>query len=573
MLLCDTPDALEADRNPVHELRSLVTGTIRRLLSEQDRDRYSPTYGCFDRRYWAWKLVDFPEATFQRNVHSMAMLYTDPGSEFYRNPILFDSVVAGLRFAGTIQHRDGSFDQAFPNEHSFGATAFLLHSLLEAFRLVAAEVDCKTREEIEHALLRSAGFLSTHTEVHGYIANHRAAAVLSLLLTAEHFGDTRCRYTAEGLLQNLIEHQSPEGWFPEYDGADPGYQTLCLYYLAQVSQRLDTPALQVALNRAVTFVSHFAHPDGSFAGEYGSRRTAICYPGGLALLSRDFPLALALTRATCRAIATGHTVSLADVDMGNIAPVLSNYLCVLQTGVLEREERAPCLPWEESELRRDFPDAGLHVRGTDHYFAVLGASNGGVLRVFAKPGRRALWDDAGYVGQLADGTLVTTQMTRLENPCMVEDTRITLTSSFHEMPHALPTPFRFVLLRMANLTLMRSLWFRDLIKKLLVRLLVAPRQRCQMKLRRCVRFESHRVVVEDTISKSSTRKVKWLECGSRFVSVHMASAGYFEGSPHDRAANARVVGTQELNRTNRVSTRFVIDAHRSDGAAYGRHDQ
>ena len=26
------------------------------------------------------------------------------------------------------------------------------------------------------------------------------------------------------------EHQSEEGWFKEYDGADPGYQTLCLLF-------------------------------------------------------------------------------------------------------------------------------------------------------------------------------------------------------------------------------------------------------------------------------------------------------------------------------------------------------
>ena len=41
---------------------SQVEAIGQRLLFVQNRDPYSNTYGCFDRRYWAWKLTDFPEA-------------------------------------------------------------------------------------------------------------------------------------------------------------------------------------------------------------------------------------------------------------------------------------------------------------------------------------------------------------------------------------------------------------------------------------------------------------------------------------------------------------------------------
>lgn len=540
-------------------IRAQVTDAVCRLLTEQDRDPYSPTCGCFDRRYWGWKLVDFPEATFQRNVHSLAQLYTDPGSEYYRSPALLFGTLAGLRYAAHVQHRDGSFDQAFPQEHSFGATAFLLHSTLEAFRLVRNEADDATRCCIERCLQQAAEFLCKHDEEHGHITNHLAGAVLSLLGSADYFELPRYRQRAELLLERILGHQSPEGWFLEYEGADPGYQTLCLYYLAQVYQRMPSQAFDQALKQAVEFIAYFVHPDGTFAGEYGSRRTAIFYPGGLALLSRESATALSITQAMCRSICAGHTVTLRDVDMGNLAPLLSNYICALQSGVIEEEATTPCLPWEQPKVGQDFPQAGLYIRGTEHYYAILGASNGGVLKVFDKQRQQVLWDDGGYIGQLTNGTLVTTQMTVSDRPCTVGEDEIVLTSDFYRVLHSLPTPLRFVLLRLFNLTLMRSLWLGNVVKKGLVRLLISGKRKYAMQLQRRVRFETRRVVVEDRVSKSPRLKVAWLEFGRKFVGIHMASARYFEGVQLYQQSPVPQIDVERLNQQQCLDVRVVIE--------------
>lgn len=548
-----------AQFNPAEGLRSQVGEAARRLLSEQDRDPYSPTYGCFDRRYWGWKLIDFPEATFQRNVYPWALLYADPGSKCYQNSMLRSSILAGLRFTTSIQHRTGSFDQAFPHEHSFGATAFLLNSLFGAFKLVAKDADRATCCNIEQCLRRAAEFLSRHSEEHGHIANHLAGAVLSLLVSAEYFNEIRYRNRAEAILKAILKHQSAEGWFLEYEGADPGYQTLCLYYLAQVYQKMRSEALREALDRAVSFMAYFVHPDGTFAGEYGSRRTAIFYPGGLALLSREFPFALSITQAMCHSICAGHTVTLRDMDIGNLAPLLSNYICALQTGVLEEEATAPSLPWQQAEVRQDFPQAGLHIRGTEHYYAILGVSNGGILKVFDKRQRRVLWDDGGYIGQLTNGMLVTTQMTVSGRPCAVGEDEIALTSNFYRVLHSLPTPWRFVLLRLLNLTLMRSLWLGNVVKKGLVRLLISGKRRSAMQLERRVRFETSQVVVEDRLSKSSRLRVAWLESGRKFVGIHMALARYFEGRQLNHPLPVPQIDVDRLNQQQWLDVRVVIE--------------
>src|SRR5690606_1069158 len=141
---------------------------------------------------------------------------------------------------------------------------------------------------------RGADFLVKHDEAHAPIANHIAGAVLSLFACAKEFDEPRYQQSAKTLLDKILKMQSNEGWFVEYDGADPGYQTLCMYYLAQVQAYIQNPNLNNALEKSLDFLIWFAHPDGTFGGEYGSRRTAVYYSGGIAILAERFAQASTL---------------------------------------------------------------------------------------------------------------------------------------------------------------------------------------------------------------------------------------------------------------------------------------
>ncbi len=39
-----------------------ITLACRRALNLQNQDVLSATCGCFDRRFWAWKLIDYPRS-------------------------------------------------------------------------------------------------------------------------------------------------------------------------------------------------------------------------------------------------------------------------------------------------------------------------------------------------------------------------------------------------------------------------------------------------------------------------------------------------------------------------------
>jgi hypothetical protein len=51
---------------------------IPKILTLQDRNAHSPTYGCFDRNFWHYKIIDFPSGMAAEFVWPLALAYTLP---------------------------------------------------------------------------------------------------------------------------------------------------------------------------------------------------------------------------------------------------------------------------------------------------------------------------------------------------------------------------------------------------------------------------------------------------------------------------------------------------------------
>ncbi len=503
-----------------------VRQACRHLLSEINRDPASASYGCFDRRYWAWKLTDFPEATFQRNLANLAWLMGN-GGEGMEAQMVAEVIVSGLLYTARIQHHDGSFDQAFPYERSFGATGFLLPDLVKAYLAVRDHCSEADKSIIEKLLRNAADFLCRSAEEHGLISNHLAGAALGLYRASDLFQDSGYGKHARQLLQYVLSNQSSEGWLPEYGGADPGYQTLCMHYLSQIYRLSPTEELKQALERSLDFLQYFAHPDGSFGGEYGSRRTEVYYPGGIALLSDEFPLAASLHRFMRANIENLNTVTLVDIDVGNMAPLLSSTILALDSA--PKNANPETLPWEKDNLTRSFSEAGIAVKGNSRYYAVIGASNGGVLKVFDKDAETLVTDDCGALAELGDGRWISTQSTRLDNSFTVEGNVYKVTSDFFAVNRQQTTPFNYLVLRILNLTLMRVRFLNEALKKLMVAFLVRNDRRFPLRRERTMKFSESRIQVTDQYASSGQLHLNCLEDAGRFNAIHMASSRYFSG--------------------------------------------
>ncbi len=506
-----------------NSLNRQALNACRRALNLQNQDPTSKTKGCFDRRFWAWKLIDYPEATFQRLVSPLSW-YADVCEERLKQQCV-QAVRLGLDFACSIQNRDGSFDQAYPGEHSYGATAFLLHDLIQVFKLLTPLISEERSQFYLDHIHRSTLYLHQGDEGHAFIANHLAGSALSLLEAGKLLGEPGFEQHAHQIVHRIIASQSEEGWYPEYGGADPGYQTLCMHYLAQFYVLQPDPMYLRSLERSLQFLSFFVHPDGTFAGEYGSRRTAVYYPGGIALLAAENSLARAIHKRMLRSIGSGNTVGVNDIDVGNLAPLLSSTILAAQV-VIPEEDDPLRLPYQETDLVVDLPDAGIALRGNQRYYAILGISNGGVLKVFNKDDQTLIYNDCGLLVETKSGKAFTSQTLKHSTSYQVDGKKIRFKTALQPLKRMQQSPLKFILLRLANITFMRWAWMNELVKKYLVKLLIRAPQKDNFVHEVLLEFLDDSIQVHEVVTGKDLNRVHTISTVSGLLSIHMASAGY-----------------------------------------------
>jgi hypothetical protein len=500
-------------------------------------------------------MVDFPEATFQRNLNPLCW-YMDLPEEKSNRELIGKFIKAGLFYTLKIQNKDGSYDQAYPHEHSYGATAFLLSDLITVYKSIKSSFTVFEKGQIEDGLRLSADFLCNRAEQHGFIANHLAGASLALKKAHTLFNDKRYDQKANELLGSIIDRQSEEGWFPEYGGADPGYQTLCMYYLAQIYRIDQTRRLKNALEKSLHFLQFFIHPDGTFGGEYGSRRTEIYYPGGIALLASEFTLAASMHEFMKNSIASGKTVNMIDVDMGNLAPLLSNYIAA--HSVDKTQEGNLPLPLDVKNLIHIFKGAGLAAISRPTYYAILGTSNGSILKIYNKKSKKIILDDCGFLGETESGTKISSQITDISNPMVWKGDVFSTHSTFGFISGQTPSPFNYLMLRIANLTVMRVSFINEFIKKVLVKLLINKKSQIPLSLSREIDFRENSIHVSDKLEKSGAIRITSLVSGIKFSSIHMASSRYFTPAQFE-VLDQPMIDLEALQNDGFVERKITID--------------
>ena len=182
-------------------------------------------------------------------------------------------------------HKDGTCDDYFPYERAMGAW-YLAYTQQQ--RLTKSLVCKMMRWRI---FLKRIHHLENENET-GRLSNHQALAGLAAYNVFCITGDDKARKTAEDRVALTLSWQDPdEGWYQEYEGADPGYHTCTIDFLAKYLQKRNDSVGEAehtvvqSLIKAVDFSWYFMHPDGSYGGEYGSRNTYHFYPHGFELMA------------------------------------------------------------------------------------------------------------------------------------------------------------------------------------------------------------------------------------------------------------------------------------------------
>lgn len=484
---------------------ALVLPEIPKILTLLDRTAVSPTYGCFDRTYWHYRMIDFPCGMSQEFVLPLALVWSMqqlPENPYYGSAEIRELIVAGMRFAARSSHPDGSCDDYYPFERAAGAAAFSLFAILRSAEILALPPE----PELDNFMMRRARWLAEHVES-GRLSNHEALIVACLESAERRFPGQGFDAFMHQRLKRLLSWQDTEGWFDEYGGADLGYLSLTIGLLADLDRRRPDLALRQPLAAAINFLAHFVHPDGTVGGEYSSRSTLNFFPFGFEIAASWSPMAQAISQQVKRPLIEQRTPCYSDDRI--IGHHLWAWLLTLQNDCLDRCEAAP-LPSGE----KWFPACQLFVDRQGENMMVAALGRGGVYKYFSG-GQLAVSDTGVTLCRKSDGKTAVTHLGGAA--AIVAEGSVVTSGPMTFAKSALLTPFKNVILRLLMISLGR--FFPDLVRRSLQKLLVTGKNEAPFRFER--RFERSKSgwTVHDTIASDAG----WSDVGLVGISGHQTS--------------------------------------------------
>jgi hypothetical protein len=533
-------------QKPRDEIYSrLILLAIPRLLTELDRDPFSSTFGSFDREYWAWATKDFSNVDLQRGVYGLSLIYLNnfDGNFLYQNNKLLEWIKAGITFWIKDQSRVGSHDHHYPNEYSFVGAAFPLYELTETFFLLQNYFEDDFKKIFVTHLSLAGDFICRYEELHGFISNHRIGAACGLENLYRITNDVKFKIQADALIKSVVDKRSvKDGWVFEYSGADPGYQTLATYYMANYYRITgDQNFFNNVIRPSLNFIQYFVHPDGSVGGEYGSRNCSLYFPSGFELLSNVDEVANLIAETAIYGIQGGETPTLLSMDIRNFVPMLSSYVqAMIEARKLRNNKFRQSL--ETLPINKNFEkyweDCGIYIRSTNSYYLILALSKGGVLKVFSKSEKKLIHSNCGYMVTFEDGTLASNQFyeeqfsskkTIIDEDSYVPKRLIEISGSFFDvMKVRTQSKIKFLLFRIFNNTIGQNIYLANLIKrKIITRFFIHRRKKINLNIYRRFEISDDEIVIEDRIDGPLLDLVREIRTSEIFTNIYMASSKYF----------------------------------------------
>lgn len=503
-----------------------------KILSLLDKGEFAPTYGCFDRNFWHYKTVtDYPSSTYQQCTLFLAHLYTLdlPCNSFYNSPEIFELALAGIDFWVKIQNSDGSFNEWYPNEHSHVATAFTLYGITESLLLLQKSIDEKTLAKYIPAIKKSVFWLAKNPDI--IVTNHTAGALAAIYNSYLLTGDKDILTLVDETVLLLRDLQSPEGWFNEYNGADIGYTSVSIDFLAKYYNKSGDERAYNMLDKALAFLAYFMHPDGSSGGEYGNRNTKYLMPAGLHILARYFEHARYILDRFYYGLEKQTQLSLDNFDDRYFAFFFApNYI---EAAVEFSRIKPEHLIYDKSKYNNYshiFSQAGIVVKKTPNYYFVCNFKKGGVIKLFSATGE-LLYSDSSYFikfknDRLASSQRITTNLEYYIDNSVENELEIKFESPFIWVNTSLPLTKILIPFRIFNYTLGKFNIIMDYFNKNIKKFFISTPRIAPLKIKRTIAIKNNNLIIEDAISKDTDLKVTYIELPSAKTNLHVPSSRY-----------------------------------------------
>lgn len=491
--------------------------SVPKLLMLQDRNPLSPTYGCFDRNYWHYKIIDFPSGMAQEFVLPLALAFAVPtvGNQFAGNDMIREWVRAGIAFAARSAHSDGSCDDYYPFEKAAGAAAFSLYAALRAIEF--AGLDAKPFLSF---LQQRGRWLYNHHEP-GELSNHEALIANGLIRLSQLTEMPIFCGMAEKRLERLLGLQSTEGWFFEYQGCDPGYLTLTVSMLAEMQELKPDLGLDKSIARSVRFLAAIQPPDGWFGGEWTSRNTHNYFPHGFELCGRWLPQALQVNDAAIAALRDPPEYG----DDHIIGHHCWSYFLAAMQWVFKRP---PPRAFPDKE-RLEFEEAGILIDRRGSRTLLLATKKGGAFRFYE--GSKLLHADTGVALAISSGRrsrIAVCHLWAKEYRLVSEGKAMTISGQMAWAKSMNMTPVKLLVLRLVMLAGGR--FKPELVRWFLQRLLITGRSLAPFGFTRRVTFSATDLEVEDEVTSQCWDSVTSAWIGTAQASIYNVMSRVFHPS-------------------------------------------
>lgn len=517
----------------------LALAEIPRLLSCQDRNPFSPSYGSFNREFWHTRAKGFPDSIAQFGTLSLAIIYSykiEGGEAYYKNKEVLKWTIAGIKNWMKIQHRDGSYDEFYPNERGWaGPTGFLVYAILRSYEVLGEDFPADLKDEFFETIKRSAWFLVTREES-GVLANHHAMALLPIYQSYYHLKD-RDPLFAEKLIKEFdkrmdvfLSYCYDEGWCLEYDGVDPGYLSAIVSFLSKMQRYMTgnekwKDRIEQVINKAVDFSSFFFYPNGSYGGTLGSRQTLHFYAHGYELQAKNNKLAGAMAKFGCQALLDGKVVPPTIQDdryfLYRTGEFLEAYVDAYEA------ENLPFLPCQKpDDFEKFFPSAKIFIKNNSKHYILLNLAKGGVLKVFNKESKNLVFSDDGLVISMLDGRVMTTQWIGQEYQVNNLANISTVSGNFHQIPYKYFNPITYSLFTIFMVLIGWNARVADLIKGAIRNLLMTKSSKSTLSFERNFTFEDNIIRIKNKIK--SKDKVISLRIAGQFAARYVPQSRYFQ---------------------------------------------
>ncbi len=501
---------------------------IPRILSLLDRNPLSRTYGCFNRAYWHHRTADFPAAINQMGAETLAILWSRdlPNNPYYHNPKIFDWCIASIKFWMNCQHRDGSFDEWYPNERGWaGPTGYLVHAMCNAYFELGGNFPVDLKPSFMEAVRKSAHFLMNYDEEF-VLANHHAIALLPIYETCLITKDQTLHDGFEKKFQKFLTYYSEEGWFLEYDGVDIGYLAGTISFLSRLYRHWPDPRIPPLIERAVEFSSYFLYPDGYFGGTVGSRQTSHFYHFGYEFWSDRIPLAATMAENGLKYLAAGQLVPPGTQEDHYIFYRLNEYL-EAYLAYKPRPINLPVLPFQKNDFHHWFPQAKIYVERRAPYYFVINLGKGGVIKGFDCRNNKSVVNDSGWIARLSDGKTVTSQWNDPDYKTEVTET-LTVSGPANRVVMKVFTPFKMIVFRAVMLLLGWHPTLAYHIKAVIRKMMMVGTRKSPLHFKRTIRIAKNSVFIQDDLFIQRDVRVDTVYCGDEVPVRYVPQSRYFQ---------------------------------------------